>query len=305
MESIVMFISLVSLLGPSILCTLFLFYQFIRLPQLRRQSRNFLVICLLIMNFIQLVVELPPRLYFLYTRIIIFPYPQFCDLWNWCQFTFVSVNLLTIALGSVERYLLIFDQRFVSNHLILLRQIPLLLCILSPIIFYSITIYGVQCETTYIYSNIGCGLPCFFFISTFAVIFKNIVMICAPVILTIVTSALLLIRVYIQRKKMQRQRNFWKENVKMIIQLLPIIILYLVVWIPLSVLFYFSTFGTQTQKLIVRPLINDYFGNLKYFVNLIYPFLVLLGQTELRNKFKNTFYICLSTYRIIESQQYL
>lgn len=191
----------------------------------------------------------------------------------------IGVNLLIVSLGSIERYLLIFNHIFFSQHIILLRQIPLILCIVIPLIFYAI-----KCDTTFNYNSIGCGLPCSFYILKFLIILKNIIFICLPVLLTILFSCLLIIRIYIQRRKMKRQRQFWKESIQIITQLLPIIILYLIIWLPLSVLFYFSTFGTTVQRTTVTPLINDYFGNFKYLVNLIYPFLALFGQSELRTK---------------------
>ena len=46
-----MFYFLASLVIPSIICFLFLFYNFIRFPQLRKKSSNILIICLLILNF--------------------------------------------------------------------------------------------------------------------------------------------------------------------------------------------------------------------------------------------------------------
>jgi hypothetical protein len=48
----IMFDLLVTLVIPSIICSLFLFYNFIRLPQLRNKPSNLLIICLLIVNFI-------------------------------------------------------------------------------------------------------------------------------------------------------------------------------------------------------------------------------------------------------------
>ena len=48
----IMFYLLISLVIPSIVCFLFLFYNFLRLPNLRARPSNFLIICLLIINFI-------------------------------------------------------------------------------------------------------------------------------------------------------------------------------------------------------------------------------------------------------------
>ncbi len=47
-----MFYLLATLVIPSIVCFLFLFYNFIRLPNLRTKPSNRLIICLLINNFI-------------------------------------------------------------------------------------------------------------------------------------------------------------------------------------------------------------------------------------------------------------
>jgi hypothetical protein len=48
----IMFYLLITLVIPSIICSLFLFYNFIRLPQLRTKPSNLLIICLLTINFI-------------------------------------------------------------------------------------------------------------------------------------------------------------------------------------------------------------------------------------------------------------
>ena len=48
----IMFYLLIPLVIPSIVCSLFLFYNFLRLPHLRTRPSNFLIICLLIINFI-------------------------------------------------------------------------------------------------------------------------------------------------------------------------------------------------------------------------------------------------------------
>ena len=235
-------------------------------------------------------------MYFLHTGTVPFPNPNFCNFWNWYQYTFVSINLLVIAFSSLERYLLVFHHRFLSNHSILLRQIPLLISILFPTIFYTVGIFGIPCQATYNFNAIACGSLCFTALSPIANIFKNIILVCLPVIFTILISILLIIRVYIQRRKMQRQRQFWKESIQMILQLIPIIILYLIIWIPMSILFYFVTFGSISERKIALPLVSDVFGHIKYLVNLVCPFLVLLGQPEIRQKVKRII-CCLNPHR--------
>lgn len=220
---------------------------------------------------------------------MLFPNPYFCNFWNWCQFTLTTVNLSIIALGSIERYLLIFNHIIFTRNIRFLQRISLISCIIIPSIFYAICIYAIQCETVFNYRVVGCGLPCSFSLSKSITIFKNIVFIILPVIITILISCSLIIRIYIQRKKLKRQRQFWRESIQMFAQLFPIIILYLIIWIPLGVLFYFITFGTIIQRPIASSLINDYFGNLKYLVNLIYPFLVLSSQKKFREKLKKIF----------------
>lgn len=195
-----------------------------------------------------------------------------------------------MAIASFEHYLFIFHRIFLSQHIFLLRQLPIVVSILLPAIFYAVSIYVPSCITIFNYTRMGCGLPCFFIINYFAAIFKNIIINSFPVIAIIIFNFLILIRVLIQQKKMKRQRVHWHENIRMISQLLPLAILYLIIWIPMCVMFYFNTFGTDAQRSFANSLINDYFSNLKYLINFFCPFLILMGQSELLKKIKNLFY---------------
>lgn len=77
----IMFYLLIPLVIPSIICFLFLFYNFLRLPHLRARPSNFLIICLLIINFIHVS-----------HRSIILRIS-----WTWCFF-----YLLVVASGSAN-----------------------------------------------------------------------------------------------------------------------------------------------------------------------------------------------------------
>jgi hypothetical protein len=48
-----MFYILISLLWPSIACALFLLYHFIHSAHLRNKPRNRIILCLIVVNFIQ------------------------------------------------------------------------------------------------------------------------------------------------------------------------------------------------------------------------------------------------------------
>ncbi|CAF3801084.1 unnamed protein product [Adineta steineri] len=265
---------------PSIICTLFIFYHFIRSPNLRKKSRNHILICLLLVNFIQEIIELPPRLYFLYMNTVPFLNPVFCQFWNLCQYTLVSISQFIMALGSIDHYLFIFHRVFLTEHTLLLLHLPLFLCIFLPIIFYAVSIYIPSCITIFLHDRIGCGIPCFFSAIQFAHILKNIIINSFPVITIIIFNILIVIRVFIQRNKMKRLRRRWQENVLLISQLLPLAILYLIIWIPMCILFCIITVGTPLQQSSANLLINNYFGNLTYIINFFCPFLICVGEHE-------------------------
>ncbi len=50
---IIIFGVLIALLIPSVLCSIYLFYQFIRRSEIRQRETNLIIICLFIVNFIQ------------------------------------------------------------------------------------------------------------------------------------------------------------------------------------------------------------------------------------------------------------
>jgi len=50
---IIIFGILIALLIPSVLCSIYLFYRFIRCRENRQKQRNLIIICLVIVNFIQ------------------------------------------------------------------------------------------------------------------------------------------------------------------------------------------------------------------------------------------------------------
>jgi hypothetical protein len=194
-----------------------------------------------------------------------------------------------MAIARFEHYLFIFHRVFLTQHTFLLRQLPVVLCIILPTIFYAVSIYIPLCTTIFDYTRVGCGLPCFFITNQFAIIFKNIIIVSLPVIMIIILNIFIFIRILIQQKKMKRHRICWHENIRMVSQLLPLAVLYSVIWIPLSVLFYFNTLGNAAQKLLANLLINDYFANLKYLINFFCSFLILMGQSELREKILKVF----------------
>lgn len=186
--------------------------------------------------------------------------------------------LMLMGYIAIERYLLVFHNGFLLRHLIILHYIPMVFCIIYPIGLYIYLIFFYPCNNQFIYTMITCGGPCYFYepaISTFDQ-FTNLVF---PVTVSSLASLALLIRVLWQKKHMQ-QRQMWKKHRRLVLQLLYIVILYNLLWLPMVTCSSIMLFSPIPQPLLVQLSI-DILPNGIYVVILLCPFVSLMCLPEL------------------------
>ncbi|CAF1421291.1 unnamed protein product [Adineta steineri] len=178
----IIFGSLLTMMIPSIICSLFILFYFIRFREVLKRLNNHIILALLLINFIQVISEMPLTLIMLRTGFVAIQSPTFC-----------------------------------------------LFC-------------------------------------TIATMF-------------------LIIRILIQKRRIG-QREIWRRNRKMVIQLISISIIYMVVWIPNVV--------CHVIPLIVSSRLpcetaTDILHYVQYMPALLCPFLSLIGLPEIRKSLKQTF----------------
>jgi len=133
---------------------------------------------------------------------------------------------------------------------------------------------------TYDYTLPVCNsFPCYFDDPLLG-IWDSVVNSIVPTIIITIFSVTLLIRVYLQKRRL-RQTNLWRKQRKMTVQLLSYSVLYLITNIPLNILFVAHLSGLPDD---VGVYVQLYFDYLCYFVILLFPFVCLGILSELRKK---------------------
>ncbi|CAF4289878.1 unnamed protein product, partial [Adineta steineri] len=88
---------------PSIICSLLIFYHFVRFPQIRKKLNNHVILILLLVNFIQIVIDMPLTLIVLHTGFVFIQTDVFCKFWLVYNYAVCVSGLTLMAYGCIER----------------------------------------------------------------------------------------------------------------------------------------------------------------------------------------------------------
>ncbi|CAF2686783.1 unnamed protein product [Rotaria sp. Silwood2] len=179
---------------------------------------------------------------------------------------------------AIERYLLVFHRQFLQQHLVVLHYIPMILCIIYPIGLYTYLIFFYPCINQFTYTMITCNAPCYFYETTIST-FDQFIDLIFPVVVSSLASLVLLSRIVWQKRRMQ-QRQMWKKNRRLLIQLLYIVILYNLVWLPMIICWLVIILSPVPQPFLVELSINILPYGI-YIVILLCPFVSLISLPEL------------------------
>lgn len=107
--------------------------------------------------------DLPLALFVLRTGLVPIQTPAFCLFWPIYNYGFCGVDLMLMAFGCCERYLLIFHQVFFKKHLILFHYGPIVFLLIYPFLLYMGLIVIHPCVNAFDYTKFVCGGPCYQF----------------------------------------------------------------------------------------------------------------------------------------------
>ncbi|CAF4275449.1 unnamed protein product, partial [Rotaria sordida] len=102
-----------------------------------------------------------------------------------------------------------------------------------------------------------------------------------PTFVVCISSVTIVIRVHYQKRRLVNQRNQWRRQRKMMIQLISSSFLYLIPNIPLNVSIFAHLCGVLES---VAVEVERYFDFLCYFVIILYPVVCLGFVSEVRKK---------------------
>ncbi|UJR29962.1 hypothetical protein I4U23_017509 [Adineta vaga] len=270
----IIFSFLIALLIPSLLCSIYLFYQFIRVREIRRRDTNFIIICLVIVNFIQAILDIPLALVFLYFNRTASMTPIFCQWWSFISASLFGVSLWIMAVGSIERHFFIFHSASLKKYKVILRYIPLTCCFLFPVFFNIFLVFLFPCTNDFIYFIYWCGAPCYMK-SPFWQVFSWFADLGIPMCILVIANIILTIRVLQQKHRMQQTR-LWSKNARMFLQLISVACLYAICWIPFLVSGQINTY-TNNQSPYAFMLFFEYFIYSPFLTTTLCPFVCLFG----------------------------
>ncbi|CAF1224145.1 unnamed protein product [Rotaria sp. Silwood1] len=266
----------------SICCSIFIFLQFIFKRTLRININNHVILAVLICSFLQVISELPLVLVYFRTHIALIPSDTFCAIWCYVDYVFNVIILLLICHASIERYLLVFHHLFIYRHLILLHYLPIIFSIIYPCLFYFGFIFFYPCISQYDYTKITCQGPCYLFERIPGSI-DLLINLTLPLFISILSNIFLLGRVVHQKHRMKQQRK-WKKNRRLVIQLISIVIVHNLIWLPIIICLLIELFSPKVDQVLIDLSVNLFTYSI-YIAIMICPFVSLLGLHDIGRQF--------------------
>ncbi|UJR29258.1 hypothetical protein I4U23_010472 [Adineta vaga] len=260
---------------PAFILSLFIFYFFIKNPTIRQAPHNRALLILLIVNFMQLTITLPLNLRF-YSHGYVEPATHmYCTWWTFIEFTFYVTSEYLMATISIQRHMLVFNGHVMNIRWIriTLHHIPLLFCLVYPMIFYLFAIIFYPCDgTQWDYTSNLCGFADCYLISNkvFGTLDWSINN-GLPMVVNALANILLVVRV-IQQKRRQNRPVTWKQQRRMTIQLFYISSLYLAAWSPCLIVGVVQILGYPT---FLAEIQTAYFLDMIYIVCLFLPWVCI------------------------------
>ena len=138
------------------------------------------------------------------------------------------------------------------------------------------------CDEMFDYTVQLCGGACYQFQPLMGTI-DVLITVFLPLFLITLFTVVLIIRVIYQKRRMQ-QKNIRKKNLRMLIQLLSVVILHLVVWMPACVVLIISVVQQPAPALIQELQYSWVLLNFIYIGVLGSPFTSLVALPELKEK---------------------
>ncbi|CAF0970687.1 unnamed protein product [Adineta ricciae] len=269
------FAILLTLQIPSIIISLLIFLYFFTHQSIFYIRQNQALLVLLIVNFIQVTFDLPMVIHFNRLGYISPATNAYCKWWTFLEYSLNGTNEMLMATISIQRHILIFHANLFNNRLnrYVFHHLPLLICIIYPMIFYIIIILFDTCDGTQwnFYANI-CGLAnCYMVyeksLATFDWVFNN----GFPIIVITLADVSLIIRVVRQRLRRHGSVS-WKKQRRMTIQLLSVSCLYMIAWFPGIIVAAIQYLVSPTFLLDIQV---EYIFYLTYMICLFIPWICL------------------------------
>ena len=266
---------LLALQIPAIILSVLIFAFFLTSRPALRSLQNQALLLLFIVNFIQLAVTLPMAMQFFHLGRVIPATAAFCTWWTYMEYTLNISSQFIVAIMSLQRHLLVFQPNLLRRRLTLwlLYYLPLLLGVVYPAAFFMYTNVIYRCDgTQWDYMSNLCGdAACYLLYDPILSLCDWIVNTMIPMAVILLASLALIVRVLWQ-KYSRHQAISWSKQRRLTLQLLSISGLYLIAWLPNTIV---SLIQTYYSPDFLSAVFGDYIADCVYLVCLFLPWVCL------------------------------
>ncbi|CAF0775568.1 unnamed protein product [Adineta steineri] len=270
---------------PSVLVTIFVLYHLLKNRGYRRALNNHVIILLLSVGLVEELTGIVWNIYFFRNGSSLSLTSAFCYAWIYIDSSAtVSIHIL-ITWASIERHILIFHSSYFLTRTkrLLFHYLPMILCILYPMIFYFVFFFIVPCDKPIRYTIRQCNLYACVSLSPMVALYDSLAHYILPAFISVTFSVGLFVRVLYQKYHIH-QRIDWRKYKKLALQLLPISCLYIFLQLPPMSLYAAYSAG------LPRTVGGDYFDDslvFSFYIILLTPFAGAMSLPELRTKRRN------------------
>jgi len=268
----VKFLILLILQIPSIVLYLFIFaYFFTHRRFLLKTPQNLALLILLLVNFLEASCDLPMVIHFYYFGRVTPATAAYCTWWTFFEYTLSVSSEFLMATISVQRHILIFNSHLlrIQKKRFLIHHLPLLLCVVYPTLLYLALVVIYPCDgTLWDFSSNLCGLAnCYLVYNNILATFDWAVDNGLPVVVIILANVVLVGRIIRQKRRRQQQIS-WQKQRHMTLQLLSISCLYIIAWLPNTIIAVIQELGESD---FIAQIQSNYIFDLLYLVCLLIP----------------------------------
>ncbi|CAF1304965.1 unnamed protein product [Adineta steineri] len=272
----------------SLICCLFVLYQFLFDSNLRHGLHNHAIIIVLFMCLITNLTTVPWLMYLALYGVAWIQTPTFCMIWKFFDTAPYTTIAKLVGWASVERHILIFHDQWVSTKKkrFFIHYLPLIFIVLYGIVVYGITIPMNSCNRPFYYFIPFCNYySCIYDSVAFSLYeFMTGGILCS--VLIGFGSTFLVLRVIIRKRHLQQQQIQWRKHRKMILQLLSVSSLFIVLYLPPIILATAHKVGVPSYVGAQYALYSVLFS---YYITFLFPFTCLSTIPQLGTRIKNIF----------------
>ncbi|UJR22124.1 hypothetical protein I4U23_025188 [Adineta vaga] len=273
---------------PSVLCSIFVLYHFLKTRALRKALNNHVLILLVFCGLIEEITDLSWQIHFYRTGYALVYSSAFCYSWVLIGPSLYIATFTIMAWGSIERHILVFYPRWFGTRTkrLFLHYLPLGISALWPLMFYLFAAIILPCSYANSYTRRYCGRYSCVSVNAVATWVDSIANYILPAFVTVAFSVGLFVRVLWHRYRI-RGRIDWRNYKKMALQLLPISTLYLLIQFPPIILYAAYAAG------VPYSFGSGYYADglfFTYWIVLFNPFACALSLPDLKTKVRNVIF---------------